>query len=67
LKTYKSNGRKGLVSKKRRCQSENKKLLSDAQENLRVHHCKIVKEWVEENKKKIALFFIPSYSQEMNP
>jgi transposase len=36
-------------------------------DNLRVHHCKEVKEWVEKNKKKIALFFIPSYSPELNP
>jgi transposase len=36
-------------------------------DNLRVHHSKPVKEWVEENKKKIALYFIPSYSPEMNP
>jgi transposase len=36
-------------------------------DNLRVHHSKIVKEWLEENKEKIALFFIPSYSPELNP
>jgi transposase len=36
-------------------------------DNLRVHHSKIVKEWVEKNKKNIALFFIPSYSPERNP
>jgi len=36
-------------------------------DNLRVHHSKIVKDWVEENKEKIALYFIPSYSPEMNP
>lgn len=36
-------------------------------DNLRVHHSKIVKEWVEKNKGKIALFFIPSYSPERNP
>jgi transposase len=36
-------------------------------DNLRVHHSKTVKEWGEENKEKIALFFIPSYSPEMNP
>jgi len=35
--------------------------------NLRVHHSKIVKSWVEENKEKIALFFIPSYWPERNP
>jgi hypothetical protein len=36
-------------------------------DNLRVHHANIVKEWVEENKKKIALYFIPPYSPERNP
>lgn len=36
-------------------------------DNLRVHHSKIVKAWVEENKDKIALLFIPSYSPERNP
>ena len=36
-------------------------------DNLRVHHSKLVKEWVEENKEKIALFFLPSYSPEKNP
>jgi len=36
-------------------------------DNLRVHHGKIVKSWVEENKEKIALFFIASYSPERNP
>jgi len=36
-------------------------------DNLRVHHSKIVKEWLEANKDKIALFFIPSYSPELNP
>jgi transposase len=36
-------------------------------DNLRVHHCKIVKEWLQENKEKIAVYFIPSYSPELNP
>ncbi len=36
-------------------------------DNLRVHHSKIVKEWVEENKNKIELYFLPSYSPEKNP
>jgi hypothetical protein len=36
-------------------------------DNLRVHHSKIIKEWTEENKDKIALFFLPSYSPEKNP
>ncbi|RRD62697.1 transposase, partial [Tannerella forsythia] len=36
-------------------------------DNLKVHHSKVVKEWVEKNEGKIALFFLPSYSPEMNP
>lgn len=36
-------------------------------DNLRVHHSKIVKKWVQENKSKIALFYLPSYSPELNP
>jgi transposase len=36
-------------------------------DNLRVHHSKVVKEWIEENKDKIELFFLPAYSPEKNP
>lgn len=36
-------------------------------DNLRVHHSKIVKQWVEANKEKIELFYLPSYSPERNP
>lgn len=33
-------------------------------DNLRVHHSKIVKAWVEKNKAKIEIFHLPSYSPE---
>ena len=36
-------------------------------DNLRVHHSKIVKKWLEENEEKIAVFYLPSYSPELNP
>ncbi len=36
-------------------------------DNLRVHHSKPVKAWVEEHKNKIELFYLPSYSPELNP
>jgi transposase len=36
-------------------------------DNLRVHHSKIVKSWVEENNDKISIFYLPSYSPEKNP
>lgn len=36
-------------------------------DNLRVHHSELVKEWVAANSKKIELFFLPSYSPDLNP
>lgn len=36
-------------------------------DNLRVHHSKPVKKWLEENKEKIEVFYLPSYSPELNP
>lgn len=36
-------------------------------DNLRVHHSKLVKAWVAERKDKIELFYLPSYSPELNP
>lgn len=36
-------------------------------DNLRVHHGKNVKQWLERNKEKIEIFYLPSYSPELNP
>lgn len=36
-------------------------------DNLRVHHCKPVKEWLEEHKSMIEVFYLPAYSPELNP
>jgi transposase len=36
-------------------------------DNLRVHHSKVVKAWLEEHKEEIAIFYLPSYSPELNP
>ena len=36
-------------------------------DNLRVHHSKLVKKWVEEHRNEIELFYLPSYSPERNP
>lgn len=51
-----------------------KRLIKDAgrkiyliMDNLRVHHSKPVKKWVKEHKDQIELFFLPSYSPELNP
>ena len=36
-------------------------------DNLRVHHSKPVKEWAAQHKEDIELFYLPSYSPELNP
>jgi transposase len=36
-------------------------------DNLRVHHSKLVKEWLEGKKDRIELFYLPSYSPDLNP
>jgi len=51
-----------------------KRLIRDANrkvylilDNLRVHHSAKVKEWVEKRKDQIELFYLPSYSPDLNP
>lgn len=36
-------------------------------DNLRVHHSKPVKAWLAERKEQIEVFYLPSYSPELNP
>lgn len=36
-------------------------------DNLSVHHCKPVKAWVAEHSSEIEVFYLPSYSPELNP
>lgn len=36
-------------------------------DNLRVHHSRIVKEWLAQNEEQIAVFHLPSYSPDLNP
>jgi transposase len=36
-------------------------------DNLRVHHAKVVQQWLAENADKIEAFYLPSYSPELNP
>ena len=45
----------------------NKKKVFLIVDNLRVHHAKLVKNWVEENKENIRIFYLPPYSPELNP
>jgi transposase len=36
-------------------------------DNLRVHHAKPVKAWLEKHTEQIEVFYLPSYSPELNP
>jgi len=36
-------------------------------DNLGVHHSRMVREWLSEHQDQIELFFLPSYSPELNP
>jgi len=36
-------------------------------DNLRVHHSRKVRQWLDRNVERIAVFFLPSYSPELNP
>lgn len=47
------------------CTSERKVFL--ILDNLKVHHGKLVKAWLEKHKEKIEAFFLPPYAPEYNP
>jgi len=36
-------------------------------DNLRVHHSKVLQAWLEEHKVEIEIFYLPSYSPDLNP
>lgn len=36
-------------------------------DNLCAHHSKILQEWLSENKAFIGIFYLPSYSPDLNP
>ena len=58
--------RKYILFLARLIQSEAKKVFFIA-DNLSVHHGRKVKAWAAANSDRIELFFIPSYSPELNP
>jgi transposase len=62
----KMNQQRLIVFMKRLIKSSNKKVFLIL-DNLNAHHGKILKAWLEENKSKIEVFYLPSYSPERNP
>jgi len=60
------NAQRFIVFLKRLVKVANKKIYLIL-DNLKVHHSKLVKQWVEKNTNKMELFYLPSYSPEINP
>jgi len=56
-----------LIEFMRRLIKENEQKVFLILDNLSVHHGKILKEWVKKHHEKIEVFYLPSYSPEMNP
>lgn len=65
---YKENMTSQLLIKflKRLIRSSNKKVILIL-DNLRVHHSKLVQEFLAEHKAFIEIFYLPSYSPDLNP
>lgn len=55
---------KRLVQEVRKGRSGKVFLILD---NLRAHHSKSVKTWLQDNEQYIEVFYLPSYSPELNP
>lgn len=56
-----------LISFMRRLVHESKKKVFLILDNLRVHHSKRVRAWLEKHKHEIEVFFLPPYAPEYNP
>lgn len=60
------NAQRFIIFLKRLIKGANKKIYLIL-DNLKVHHSMLVKQWVEKNTNRIELFYLPSYSPEINP
>jgi len=56
-----------LIDFMRRLISDTKRKVFLVLDNLRIHHARKVKEWLEKHKEEIEVFFLPPYSPEYNP
>ena len=56
-----------LIKFMQRLVRDSKKKIFLVLDNLKVHHSHIVKDWLKEHEDKIEVFYLPSYSPELNP
>ena len=62
-----SMNQKRLISFMRNMLKTSKQKIFLILDNLRVHHGKMVAQWVSKHEEKIELFFLPPYAPESNP
>ena len=55
------------VAAKAQTNDKNPRKVFLVMDNLKVHHSKPVVEWLQEHKDRIEVFYLPSYSPELNP
>ena len=56
-----------LIRFMKRLIKDSKRKLFLILDNLKVHHSHMVRDWLEDHKNEIEVFFLPTYSPEMNP
>ena len=56
-----------LINFMKRLITHNDKKVFLILDNLKVHHSKVIKDWLEINSESIEVFYLPSYSPELNP
>lgn len=56
-----------LIKFMKRLVTSNDKKVFLILDNLKVHHSRQIKDWLEKNSEFIEVFFLPSYSPELNP
>jgi len=60
------NAKTLITFMKRLCRDAGRKVFLIL-DNLRVHHAKIVRAWLDEHKEAIEVFYLPAYSPDLNP
>ena len=60
------NSEKFLEFVKRLTMNKKKKIFLIV-DNAKPHHSRILKEWLEKNKKKIEVYYLPSHGPDLNP
>ncbi|MDR4499086.1 MAG: transposase [Candidatus Scalindua sp.] len=59
--------KKALIKFLKRVISDSTRKIFLILDNLKVHHSYVVRDWLNKHKEQLEVFFLPSYSPELNP